>query len=94
MVQVVGGWRMDFWDPWCQDAMGVAVAGRIDFVAEVMVDDGWECGIVVEVVVVVGDDEGYDCVALVGVDVRLMLHLIERMLLPLFLLAKNVDVVL
>jgi hypothetical protein len=32
MVRVVGGWLADFWDLWCQDAAGVVVGGRIDFV--------------------------------------------------------------
>jgi hypothetical protein len=40
---------------------GVVVVGRIDFVAEVMVGDGWECGIVVEVVV--AGAKGFGCVA-------------------------------
>jgi hypothetical protein len=49
------------WGPWCQDSAGVVAVGRIDFVPEVMVDSGWEIGIVAEVVV--ADDEGFDCVA-------------------------------
>jgi hypothetical protein len=40
MVRVVGGWPMDFCGPWCQDVVGVVVAGRINFVVEVMVDSG------------------------------------------------------
>jgi hypothetical protein len=44
-------------DPWCQDVAGVVVAGIIDFVAEVMVDGGWQCNIMVEVLVA-ADDEG------------------------------------
>jgi hypothetical protein len=40
MVRVVGGWTTDFWDLWCQDAAGVVVAERIDFVVEVIVDNG------------------------------------------------------
>jgi hypothetical protein len=61
MVRVVGDWPVDFWDLWGQNTVGVVVVGRIDFVAEVMVGDGWECGIVVEVVV--ADAEGFGCVA-------------------------------
>jgi hypothetical protein len=61
MVRVVGGWPAGFWGLWCQDATRVVVAGRIDFVMEGMVDDGWECGIVAEVVA--ADDEGCGCVA-------------------------------
>jgi hypothetical protein len=40
----------------------VVVSRRIDFVAVVMVNGGWECGIVVQVVVV-ADDKGCGCVA-------------------------------
>jgi hypothetical protein len=40
---------MAFWGPWYQDDAGVVVDGRIDFVVEVMVDGGWEYGIVVAV---------------------------------------------
>jgi hypothetical protein len=29
MVRVVGGWPMDFWDPWCRDAIGVVVGKLI-----------------------------------------------------------------
>jgi hypothetical protein len=39
----------------------VVVVGRIDFLVEVMVGDGWECGILVEVVV--AGTEGCGCVA-------------------------------
>jgi hypothetical protein len=39
----------------------VVVAERIDFVVEVIVDNGWECGTVAEVVV--ANDEGCGCVA-------------------------------
>jgi hypothetical protein len=49
MVRVASGWPMDFWGPWYQDDAGVVVDGRIDFVVEVMVDGGWEYGIVVAV---------------------------------------------
>jgi hypothetical protein len=41
--------------------VGVVVAGRIDFVVEVMVGGRWESGIVAEVVA--ADDEGCGCVA-------------------------------
>jgi hypothetical protein len=51
MVQVLDGWPANFWGPWCQDAAGVVAARRIDFAVEVMVDSGWECGIVAEVAV-------------------------------------------
>jgi hypothetical protein len=37
------------------------VVGRNDFMAEVMVDGGWDCYIVAEVVV--ADNEGCGCVA-------------------------------
>jgi hypothetical protein len=39
----------------------VVVAGRIDFVAKLMVGGGWEYHIVAEVVA--ADDEGCGCVA-------------------------------
>jgi hypothetical protein len=64
------------------------VVGRIDFVAEVMVGGGWGCGIVAWVVKDVGVWRRWR----VGIDG--MLHLIEQRLLPLFQLAKDVDVVL
>jgi hypothetical protein len=47
-VLAIGGWLVDIWGPWCQDAR-VVVAGRIDFVAEVMLDGGGECDIMVAV---------------------------------------------
>jgi hypothetical protein len=52
---------MDFWSSWCRDAARVVVAGRIDFVAKLMVGGGWEYHIVAEVVA--ADDEGCGCVA-------------------------------
>jgi hypothetical protein len=57
MVRDVGGWPAAFLDPWCQDVAGVVVAGIIDFVVEVMVDGGWQCSIMAEVLVA-ADDEG------------------------------------
>jgi hypothetical protein len=70
----------------------VVVAGRNDFVAEMMVDEGCECGIVVEVGV--ADAEGFCCVRRWRVGIELMLHLIEQRVLPLLLLVKDVDAVL
>jgi hypothetical protein len=59
MVRVVGGWLTDFCDPWCRDATGMVV-GKIDFVAEVMLDGGWEDYIAAEVVA--ANNEGCGCV--------------------------------
>jgi hypothetical protein len=91
MVRVVGDWLANFWSQWCRDAAGVVV-GRIDFVAEVMV-------VVVENVILWQRWWRLMRRDVVvwrrwRVDIDRMLHLIERGLLLLFLLAKDIDDVL
>jgi hypothetical protein len=92
MVLFVGGWPIDFWGMWYQGAARMVV-GTIDLVAKVL---WW---VVVGSVIlwrrwwrlIVRDVVMWQRWR-VGIDG--MLHLIKRRFLPLFLLAKDVDVVL
>jgi hypothetical protein len=66
-VRVVDGRPTDFWDPWCLGMAGVVAAGgRIDYVAEVVVEvgEGFDC--MTEVVEEVG--EGFGCMTEVAVE--------------------------
>jgi hypothetical protein len=62
-VLAIGGWLVDIWGPWCQDAR-VVVARRIDFVSEVMLDGGGEC----DIMVAVGGGWHWECGILVTVE--------------------------